>query len=91
MDEMRRKREERKLQRQRVMEARRSARGQGPMKLGTKMAPTNPPFQFTANVQLQLTYPDIGYQASQSEDIKRCMKMFEGLMISECAHKCPNV
>ncbi|CAB3248961.1 unnamed protein product [Arctia plantaginis] len=44
MDEMRRKREERKLQRQREMEARRSARGQGPMKLGTKMAPTNQPF-----------------------------------------------
>lgn len=39
MDEMRRKREERKLQRQREMEARRSARAQGPMKLGTKLAP----------------------------------------------------
>lgn len=42
MDEMRRKREERKLQRQREMEARRSARGQGPMKLGTKLS-TQPP------------------------------------------------
>ncbi|KAJ2944793.1 hypothetical protein O0L34_g1683 [Tuta absoluta] len=39
MEEMRRKREERKLQRQREMEARRNARGQGPMKLGTKVAP----------------------------------------------------
>lgn len=38
MDEMRRKREERKLQRQREMEARRNARGQGPMKLGTKLS-----------------------------------------------------
>ncbi|XP_075983042.1 N-terminal kinase-like protein yata isoform X1 [Anticarsia gemmatalis] len=44
MDEMRRKREERKLQRQREMEARRSARGQGPMKLGTKVAAPPPPF-----------------------------------------------
>lgn len=44
MDEMRRKREERKLQRQREMEARRSARGQGPMKLGTKIPPAPPPF-----------------------------------------------
>ncbi|XP_059053427.1 N-terminal kinase-like protein [Achroia grisella] len=43
MDEMRRKREERKLQRQREMEARRSARGQGPMKLGTKISGA-PPF-----------------------------------------------
>ncbi|KAH9636643.1 hypothetical protein HF086_003461 [Spodoptera exigua] len=44
MDEMRRKREERKLQRQREMEARRSARGQGPMKLGTKITTAPPPF-----------------------------------------------
>ncbi|XP_047536783.1 N-terminal kinase-like protein isoform X1 [Vanessa atalanta] len=44
MDEMRRKREERKLQRQREMEARRSARGQGPMKLGTKITTPPPPF-----------------------------------------------
>ncbi|XP_014372155.2 N-terminal kinase-like protein [Papilio machaon] len=44
MDEMRRKREERKLQRQREMEARRSARGQGPMKLGTKLTGPPPPF-----------------------------------------------
>ncbi|KOB69994.1 N-terminal kinase-like protein, partial [Operophtera brumata] len=43
MDELRRKREERKLQRQREMEARRSARGQGPMKLGTKIT-TAPQF-----------------------------------------------
>ncbi|KAI8425170.1 hypothetical protein MSG28_006997 [Choristoneura fumiferana] len=43
MDELRRKREERKLQRQREMEARRSARGQGPMKLGSKLT-TAPPF-----------------------------------------------
>lgn len=46
MEELRRKREERKLQRQREMEARRSARGQGPMKLGAKLAPaaaTPPP------------------------------------------------
>ncbi|GBP65937.1 N-terminal kinase-like protein [Eumeta japonica] len=42
MDEMRRKREERKLQRQREMEARRNARAQGPMKLGTKV--NAPPF-----------------------------------------------
>ncbi|CAG9565364.1 unnamed protein product [Danaus chrysippus] len=44
MDELRRKREERKLQRQREMEARRSARGQGPMKLGTKITTPPPPF-----------------------------------------------
>lgn len=44
MDEMRRKREERKLQRQREMEARRSARGQGPMKLATKLTAPPPPF-----------------------------------------------
>ncbi|XP_072929974.1 N-terminal kinase-like protein [Epargyreus clarus] len=44
MDEMRRKREERKLQRQREMEARRNARGQGPMKLGTKISTPPPPF-----------------------------------------------
>ncbi|CAK1552241.1 unnamed protein product [Leptosia nina] len=44
MDEMRRKREERKLQRQREMEARRTARGQGPMKLGTKITAPAPPF-----------------------------------------------
>ncbi|CAD0203839.1 unnamed protein product [Chrysodeixis includens] len=44
MDEMRRKREERKLQRQREMEARRSARGQGPMKLGTKINTAPAPF-----------------------------------------------
>ncbi|XP_038207052.1 N-terminal kinase-like protein [Zerene cesonia] len=44
MDEMRRKREERKLQRQREMEARRNARGQGPMKLGTKITTPHPPF-----------------------------------------------
>ncbi|CAH2094662.1 unnamed protein product [Euphydryas editha] len=44
MDEMRRKREERKLQRQREMEARRNARGQGPMKLGTKITNPLPPF-----------------------------------------------
>ncbi|XP_026314838.1 N-terminal kinase-like protein isoform X1 [Hyposmocoma kahamanoa] len=44
MDEMRRKREERKLQRQREMEARRSARGQGPMKLGSKLTTAPPPF-----------------------------------------------
>ncbi|KAL0819748.1 hypothetical protein ABMA28_007796 [Loxostege sticticalis] len=43
MDELRRKREERKLQRQREMEARRTARAQGPMKLGTKVSPA-PPF-----------------------------------------------
>lgn len=42
MEELRRKREERKQQRQREMEARRSARGQGPMKLGTKI--NAPPF-----------------------------------------------
>lgn len=44
MDELRRKREERKLQRQREMEARRSARGQGPMKLGSKLTTAPPPF-----------------------------------------------
>ncbi|XP_048486188.1 N-terminal kinase-like protein isoform X2 [Plutella xylostella] len=44
MEEMRKKREERKLQRQREMEARRNARGQGPMKLGTKIAAAPPPF-----------------------------------------------
>ncbi|XP_028038667.1 N-terminal kinase-like protein [Bombyx mandarina] len=44
MDELRRKREERKLQRQREMEARRSARAQGPMKLGTKIVTAPPPF-----------------------------------------------
>ncbi|XP_063831446.1 N-terminal kinase-like protein isoform X2 [Ostrinia nubilalis] len=44
MDEMRRKREERKLQRQREMEARRSARAQGPMKLGSKLSGPAPPF-----------------------------------------------
>ncbi|XP_047994716.1 N-terminal kinase-like protein [Leguminivora glycinivorella] len=44
MDEIRRKREERKLQRQREMEARRSARGQGPMKLATKLTAPPPPF-----------------------------------------------
>lgn len=43
MEEMRKKREERKLQRQREMEARRNARGQGPMKLGAKIA-APPPF-----------------------------------------------
>lgn len=42
MEELRRKREERKQQRQREFEARRNARGQGPMKLGTKI--TAPPF-----------------------------------------------
>ena len=40
LEEMRRKREERKLQRQRELEARRTARTQqGPMKLATKKQP----------------------------------------------------
>lgn len=44
IDEIRRKREERKLQRQREMEARRTARtAHGPMKLATKTS-NNPPF-----------------------------------------------
>lgn len=40
LEEMKRKREERKLQRQRELEARRTARTQqGPMKLATKKQP----------------------------------------------------